>query len=262
MVHTSAGRWVGLGAALLGLAALAVARPSLAQEPTVEELLRRTDDLLRGESSQGRMTMRIKTARWEREITMSTWSKGSEKTLIRIEAPAKEKGIATLKVENDIWNYLPKVDRTIKVPASMMAGSWMGSHFSNDDLVREYRFTEDFTCEFIDPPAAAEGHAAEDHWVIRCVPNPDAPIVWGKVVIQVRRSDELVDEVTYFDERDRLVRTAVYSDITDLDGRKMPTRIRILPADEPDEYTEIVYEELSFDIEIDDRTFTLQALRR
>lgn len=203
------------------------------------------------------MTMRIKTARWERVVTMSVWSKGSEKTLIRIEAPAKERGIATLKVENDIWNYLPKVDRTIKVPASMMSGSWMGSHFSNDDLVREYRFSEDFTCEFVDPAAAAE-----DHWVIRCVPNPDAPIVWGKVLIRVRQSDELVDEVTYFDERDRLVRTAIYSDITDLDGRRMPTRIRIQPADEPDEYTEIIYEELSFDIEIDDRTFSLQALRR
>ena len=252
----SAGRRVGL-AALFGLAAIAMASPSLAQGPTVEELLLRTDDLLRGESSQGRMTMRIKTSRWEREVTMSVWSKGSEKTLIRIEAPAKEKGTATLKVENDIWNYLPKIDRTIKVPASMMSGAWMGSHFSNDDLVREYRFGEDFRCGFVDPAAGLE-----EHWVIECVPNPDAPIVWGKVVIQIRKSDELADEVTYWDERDRLVRTATYSDIQDLGGHRFPTRIRIAPADESGEYTEILYEDMQFGVEIDERTFSLQSLRR
>jgi len=251
--HGSAGRPLGL-AAFFVLLFLALASPSSAQKPTVEELLLRADDLLRGESSQGRMTMRIKTARWERVVTMSVWSKGSEKTLIRIEAPAKERGIATLKVGNDIWNYLPKVDRTIKVPASMMAGSWMGSHFSNDDLVREYRFGEDFSCEFVDQ--------LEEHWVIECVPNPDAPIVWGKVVIRIRKSDELVDEVTYWDERDRLVRTATYSDIKDLGGQRIPTRIRIAPADDSGEYTEILYEDMQFGVELDERTFTLQSLRR
>ena len=228
-----------------------------AQGPTVEDLLARADDLFRGESSQGRMTMRVKTARWEREVSMSTWSKGSEKTLIRIDAPAKEKGTATLKVDKDIWNYLPKVDRTIKIPASMMAGAWMGSHFSNDDLVREYRFGEDFDCDFVEVE-----DRGNEHWTIRCVPKPDAPIVWGKVVVRIRKSDQLTDEITYWDDRDRLMRTATYGDIKNLGGQLVPTRIRIAPEDKPDEYTEIVYDELSFGIEIDDRVFSLQSLRR
>lgn len=242
---------------LVAVLVVAVLPSASALAQTVEELLRGADDLLRGESSRGRMTMRVKTARWEREVVMSIWSKGSEKTLIRIEAPAKEKGTATLKVGKDIWNYLPKVDRTIKIPSSMMSGSWMGSHFSNDDLVREYRFGEDFECDFVDPP----GDGAE-HWMIECVPKPDAPIVWGKVAVRIRRSDELMDEVTYWDGRDRLIRTASYTDIKDLGGRRLPTRIRITPEDEPGEYTEVIYDDMSFGVEIDDRTFSLQALRR
>lgn len=247
-------KWVSRLFSMLLLVALPAAS---VQTPTVEELLLRADDLLRGESSRGRMTMRVKTSRWEREVTMSIWSKGSEKTLIRIEAPAKEKGISTLKVDQDIWNYLPKIDRTIKVPASMMSGAWMGSHFTNDDLVREYRFGEDFRCDFVDSPEGTVGH-----WFIECVPKPDAPIVWGKVVLRIDMADELVNEVTYWDERGRLVRTATYSDVRNLGGQKIPTRIRIAPADESGEFTEIVYDEMAFGVEIDDRTFSLQALRR
>jgi len=228
------------------------------QEPTVEELLRKTDDLMRGSSSEGTVTMRVKTARWDRSLTMKVWSEGTEKTLFQILAPAKEKGTATLKVDNNIWNYLPKVDRTIKVPASMMSGSWMGSHFTNDDIVKESRFVDDFVCELVGRP----GSDTDSHWVIDCVPLPEAPVVWGKVVLKVRAVDELVDEITYFDEEDRLVRTMTYSDIGELGGRRIPRHMKMVPTDEPDEFTEVIYEDLAFDVKHPARTFTLQALRR
>ena len=103
-------------------------------EPDTKELLARVDDMLRGDSSRGTMTMRVKTRRFERNLTMEIWSKGTERSLIRITAPAKEKGTATLKVEDQIWNYLPKVDRTIKVPASMMSGSLDGQPLSRTTI--------------------------------------------------------------------------------------------------------------------------------
>jgi hypothetical protein len=225
--------------------------------PSVEDLLRRVDDLLRGSSSRGTMTMRIKSTRWERELSMKVQSKGTDRTLIQILAPPKEKGTATLKVEKNIWHYLPKVDRTIKVPASMMSGAWMGSHFTNDDLVRESRFENDYHCDFEALPEGPDGR-----YLIACIPHDDAPVVWGRVEVGIRASDELADEVRFLDERGNLKRTMLYEDIGNLGGKRLPRRIKVIPADKPDELTEISYAEMEFDVEIPDRTFSLQALRR
>ena len=249
-------------AVLLGLATLVIllgaASPCTAQEPTAADLLLKFDDLFRGTSSRGRMRMSIRTERWQRELTLEMWSQGTDKTLVRIVAPAKERGTSTLKVGQDIWNYLPKIDRTIRVPASMMSGSWMGSHLTNDDLVSESRFVEDFECEI----SAAEEVENTEHWEIRCEPKPDAPIVWGEVVVTIRRQDELLEKVDYFDERGELVRSIIYDDVADIGGRMIPRRMRILPADKPQEYTEAYYEELEFDVELPASIFSLQSLRR
>ena len=145
-----------LAAALL-LTAAAVAQPA---DPPLDVLMRTTDDAMRGDSSESRITMRIKTERWQRELRLHVVSEGTETALVRIEAPAKERGTATLKVEQNIWNYLPKVDRTIKVPGSMMQAAWMGSHFTNDDLVHESRYSEDFECAYRERPADGSGSLA------------------------------------------------------------------------------------------------------
>lgn len=224
-------------------------------DPKVIALLERVDDLMRGESSRGTMTMRVVTRRFERSLKMEVVSKGKKRSLIRITEPAKERGTATLKVDDQIWNYLPRVDRTIKVPASMMSSSWMGSHFSNNDLVREVRFSEDYECELAD----AEGEATQ--WLVSCVPHEDTPVVWGRVEIAIDRDDELPRATRYYDERGELARTMTYDDVRELAGYRLPTRMRVEPADQPDELTEIVYEKLELDVPVDDRVFTLQSLR-
>ncbi|MEW5851771.1 MAG: outer membrane lipoprotein-sorting protein [Myxococcota bacterium] len=233
--------------------------PAQAMDPTLAEILRIQDESARGSSSVGTMTMRIKTAQWERTLTLKTWSQGTNKTLVRIEAPAKEKGTATLKVDGDIWNYLPKVDRTIKVPGSMMSASWMGSHFSNDDLVRESRFTDHFTCQFLQK---ADPAAGRHHHVVECTPRPTAPVVWGKVQLRVRAEDKLADQVTYYDEKGALVRTMTFSGFDVVGGRKMARRMQLTVADRPNELTEIHYDEITFDVKHPEQTFTLQALKR
>ena len=226
-----------------------------ADPPDVTELLRRVDDLMRGDSSHGTMTMTVKTRRFERSMTMEVWSKGSEKSLVRILEPAKERGMATLKVEDQIWNYLPKVDRTIKVPGSMMSGSWMGSHFSNNDLVREVRFSEDYDC-------SVEEDTDLGQWKITCVPHEDTPVVWGSVEVAIDQTDNLPRATHYYDERGGLARTMTYEDLQTIAGRTLPTRIRVVPGDEPDEFTEMVYDNLELDVDVSDRLFSLQALKR
>ncbi len=221
------------------------------------ELLDSTDDMHRGESSHSKVTMHVKTARWDRTITIEGWAKGEEKSLMKILSPAKEAGMATLKVEDNIWNYLPKVDRTMKVPAGMMSGSWMGSHFTNDDLVKESRMADDFDYQLTEEPA----EDGSGQYVVECVPKPDAPVVWGKVIVKLR-PDENPTEITYWDEDGELVRTMSFTDYTEVEGRMIAGRMKLVPADEPDEFTEVVYDEIEFGVEIPDSMFTLQALKK
>jgi outer membrane lipoprotein-sorting protein len=181
---------------------------------------------------------------------------GTEKSLIKILEPAKDAGISTLKVEDNIWNYLPKVDRTMKVPAGMMSGNWMGSHFSNDDLVKDSRLSEDFTGEITAKPDTDP----DGYWVVELVPKPDAAIVWGKVVTRVR-TDLLPVDVRYYDEKGGLARTMSFSDIQELGGRQVPATFTLTPADKPEEFTKVTYRALDFETEIPTSTFTLQSLR-
>src|SRR6478736_6177235 len=143
----------------LGLPARAADAPS--PEARLRALLDRTDDVLRGRSSKGKMTMKVVTARFTRELTLEQWSRGKDQFLVRILEPQKEKGTATLRNGPDIWNYLPKVERVIKVPASMMGGAWMGSHVTNDDLVKQSRLADSFAGRIVFEGARSEEHTSE-----------------------------------------------------------------------------------------------------
>ncbi len=231
-----------------------IAASALAETPTAEELLNATDDLYRGTSSVATVQMHVKTDRYERTMKMKAWAKGTDKSLIVIEEPAKDAGIATLKVGDNIWNYLPKVDRTMKVPAGMMSSSWMGSHFTNDDLVRENRLAEEFT--WTEPVRNDAGN-----WVLTLTPRPDAPVVWGRLEVEVR-PDRIPVRIAYYDEDGALARTMTWSDVQTFDGREIPSVMKLVPADRPDEFTEVRYLDIDFDADIPDSTFSLQALKR
>lgn len=233
------------------------AAPGDEGRPTARELLDSTDNMHRGESSHAMVTMNVKTSRWTRSLTMESWSEGEDKSLIVIRAPAKEAGMATLMVGDNIWNYLSRVDRTMKVPASLMGGSWMGSHFTNDDLVKDSRMADDFTYELTRRPAAD----GTGQYVVECVPKPDAPVVWGKVVVALS-VDEVPTEITYWDEKGRLKRTMAFSSYREVNGRLVAGSMRLVPNDKPDEYTEVLYGEIEFGLKLPAETFTLQGLRR
>ena len=237
------------------LAGLWVILTAWAADPTVEELLDATDDIARGTSSVAVVEMHVKTDRYERKMKMQSWARGTEKTLIRILEPAKDAGISTLKVDQNIWNYLPKVDRTMKVPAGMMSGSWMGSHFSNDDLVKDSRLSEDYTAEITGRPD--DGGV----WVIELVPKPDAPVVYGKLIVKVR-PEKIPTEITFYDEKGDLVRTMAYGEVKEFDGRKVPATMTLIPSDKPGEFTRITYADIDFDADVPESMFSLQALRK
>jgi outer membrane lipoprotein-sorting protein len=216
------------------------------------------DDMWRADSSRSTVSMKVVTANYSRQVTMENWTLGKEKSLVRIISPAKERGTITLKSGNTIYTYLPKTDRTIRLTSSMMMGSWMGSHFTNDDLVKESRLADDYQ-----PRITFEGERDGRNIIEFALdPEPEAPVVWGRIVIVVLAEGFLPIASYYYDEDMVLARTMSFSDIKRLGGRLLPAVMRVVPTDAADEYTELTYENISFGVELDDSFFSLQQLRR
>lgn len=230
---------------------------TVAAQDTPEAIVRHVDDLLRGESSRGRVTMEVVTARWTRSMEMEMWSLGQDYSLVRVLAPAREAGTATLKVQRDIWNYLPRVDRTIKVPGAGMGGSWMGSHFAYDDLVRESSLVDDFDVE-VGLDGARDGVRI---WDFTLTPRPEAPVVWSRVELDVRQRDLMPLRMRYYDDRGNLARTMIFSDFRTMGGRLVPSRMSMHPEDKPGERTTVTYSSLEFNIGLEPGFFSLQRLR-
>ena len=237
---------------LLLLAALLM--PPEAGALDLAALVREVEQQYHGTSSRALTTMRVRTVNWERTLEMEAWSLGRDFFLVRINEPAKERGVATLKRDREVWNYLPKVDRTIKVPPSMMGGSWMGSHITNDDLVKASHVDQDYSFRLLE-----EG---TNHWLIEGLPRPEAAVVWGKIVYRLRKEPRVPEQIDYFDEEQRRVREIRFDDVRKLGDRTVPLRLTVTPLDKPGEQTVLHYRELAFGVPIDQGFFNLRSLQK
>lgn len=249
---------VSLGLGATGLAqSTGAGRTRWAQGSDAGPLMRVVDEMWRGSSSHARLTMRVKTRRYQRSMSMDSWTEGKEKSLVKIISPKKDRGIATLKVERNIWNYLPKINRITKIPSNMMMGSWMGSHFTNDDLVKESAFESDYksTISFVGRRDGTELYA------VTSLPRPNAAVVWGKVVTEINQKSLLPLRAIYFDEDGKQARTLVFSEVRTFGKRVLPTRLSLTPADKPGESTVLIYEAMEFDVTPPQGTFSLRTLR-
>ncbi len=244
---------------LLGVGPIARTSPPPARlqqpPPDVAALLRHIDDLYRSRSSIARIEIQVSTPRTTRSLRLRAWSRGTEEALVVIEAPPREEGIATLRVGQNLWNYLPRIARTIRVPPSMMLGSWMGTDFTNDDLVKESSLHDDFTSRL-----GARSTSPAGWWIVLDV-KPGVVGRWSRIELLV--SDETLPvEERHFDRRGRLARTMTFDDIRTLGGRRLPSRVTLVPADAEGQRTEMRYLDLQFDIRLPDDTFSLARLER
>lgn len=223
--------------------------------PDVDALLTRLDDLYRSKSSISRMEIIVTGPRSSRTMRVKAWTKGEDEALIVIEAPPREAGITTLKVKDNLWNYLPRVARTIRVPPSMMLGSWMGTDFTNDDLVKESSYRKDFDAKLAGRSEAPAG------WRLLLEAKPGVVGRWARLEVVV--DDELLPvKMTYFDRKGRLARTLSFDEVKVLGGRKIPTHWALLPTDVEGQKTELRYLEVQFDVEVPDETFSLSRLEQ
>lgn len=224
--------------------------------PDIGEIVRKIDELYRSGTSYSEIEMQIVTPHWERTLVLKAWTEGMKKTFIRILAPAKDKGVSTLRIGNEMWNYLPNVNKAIKIPPSMMMSSWMGSDFTNDDLVKESTMSDDYTYKLLDLPAGGPGLL-----YVEFIPKENKPIVWDKVVVAVRKNDYLPVEEKYYDEKGNLMRVLTFSEIRQFGDRIIPSLMEMVPQNKPGQKTVIRYKDIKFGVVLDKETFTLRNLR-
>ena len=191
----------------------------------VQTIIDKVDKLYRSETSYSEIEMTIVNPNWERRLKVQMWSRGMEETFIRILSPKRDAGITTLRRDREMWNYFPKIDKVMKVPPSMMMGSWMGSDFTNDDLVKESTFHDDYNSRLIPADERAEDSAASNTYAIELTPKEKTATVWGRIVLVVRRSDYIPVSEVYYDERGRMMRRMELHDIAELGGRPIPQRL-------------------------------------
>ncbi len=233
--------------------------PALAigQDLTAEEIIRRSEENMRGGSSYAEMKMTIVRPTWTRETQMRSWAKDQDYALILVTAPARDKGIAYLKRHNDIWNWQPRIERTIKLPPSMMSQSWMGSDFTNDDLVRESSITDDYEQTLL----GMEKVGDMDCYKLELIPHEDAAVVWGKLIMWISAEHFMQVKTEFYDEDGFLINTMTASDFRVFDGRHIPARMTIVPEDKPGHQTIVEYISLDFNREIPDDIFTIQNMK-
>ncbi len=224
---------------------------------TTREIIKKMEDHMKGDASYMEMSMTTVRPRYTRETGMRVWSKGDDFSLIFITAPAKDKGTGFLKRKKEIWNYLPTIDRMVKMPPSMMSQSWMGSDFTNDDLVRGSSTLDDYTHRLL-PSAKLNG---VDCFVIELIPKPESAIVYSKVLMWVSKDKYLQLKIENFDERSELANTIIQSEIMMLGGRELPSVMEMIPSGKKGNKTIIRIRKIDFNPKIEDDFFSVQNLK-
>ena len=222
----------------------------------LEAVVKHFEDLYRSDSSISVAELTVTRPRTTRAMTMKIWTKGRDKALILIQQPVREAGTATLKVDDNLWNFLPRIKRTIRIPPSMMLASWMGTDFTNDDLVRESSFIDDYEYRLAGRSNDPAG------WVVGFDARPGLVGLWNRIELVVSEDGTIPVQARYYDRKNRLARTMRWDDVRELDGRRLPVHMTLVPEDEAGHKTEMLYRTIQFDVDVPESTFSLSNLEQ
>ncbi|MBC61990.1 MAG: outer membrane lipoprotein-sorting protein [Zetaproteobacteria bacterium] len=216
-------------------------------------ILNEIDQLYRSNSSHAKITMKIENPNWQRQLSLKIWTKGKDRTLAKILSPKKDKGIASLRIKKEMWNYFPKIKKQIKIPPSMMMGAWMGSDFSNDDLVKQTYLTDSYDVSL---------NQSKTEYFFTLTPKKTAVSVWTKILIKVRIKDKIPSMYEYFNEKNEVARRLTFSQIKNYSGRNIPSLLVMRPLDKKGHKTTIQYDHVDFDIKLADDFFSFRQLKK
>ena len=222
---------------------------------SAKQLLDKVDQLYRSTGSISEVEMQIQTPDWERTMRMKMWTKGLDYTFVRILSPKKDKGVSSLKRNKEMWNFFPKINKVIKVPPSMMMGSWMGSDFTNDDLVKDSSMADDYNSTL---------QEQNDIYLIHLTPKPNTVSLWGKISVSIDKKTLLPTKQEFYDEKGELIRIMTFSDVKKLGNKTLPTKMELRPQikSKIGHKTIVRYISAQFDVDVPMSTFTRTNLQK
>ncbi len=241
----------------LGIVLGIILSTSLCFAQNASEIIRKADQKSQGESSESEMDMTIVRPNWTRTVSFKSWSKGNTYSLTLITYPVKEKGQSFMKVKNEMWSWNPTINRMIKLPPSMLSQGWMGSDYTNDDMMKESSIVVDYTHKLI----GEESIAGLPCYKIELTPKDEAAVVWSKLILWISKDEYYEMKSEFYDEDLTLVKTHLAADIKFMHDRKIPTKFTIIPADKPTQKTEVVMKNIKFNVAISDGFFTQQNMK-
>lgn len=231
----------------------------MANAQSAKEIIQKSEENARGtKTSQSTVIITIVRPKWSRDMSLKSWTKGEKLSMILITDPIKEKGNTFLKRDKEIWYWVPAIERTIKMPPSMMMQSWMGTDFTNDDLVRESSVVNDYTHRIVE----SEIIDGRNCFKIELLPKPDAPVVWGKVIVWIDKKDYIQLRTEMYDEDGYLINRMQASEVRNLGGRLLPTVLELIPQDKKGQKTIMKIVSIEFDKPLSDDFFTIQNMKK
>lgn len=247
---------------------MARAQSDLAAAPEsldARAIAERAENNMRSDRTRVTMRMVVTSPRLAapRTIEMRSWEdRPGKRSFIRIDAPSKDSGTGFLKLHPNLWMYIPRVERSVRIPPSMMLQSWMGSDFTNDDLVRESSTLDDYEHRVLGIDEQLEGHPGRVAYVLEYIPHEDAPVVWGRIVAWIDAKSSVPLRQDFYDEDGKKVRALAFDEIRTVGKRTVPHRWSLTPIDKPGHQTVMEIERIEFDVEFDEAVFTTRNLRR
>ncbi|MDE3185011.1 MAG: outer membrane lipoprotein-sorting protein [Bacteroidota bacterium] len=221
------------------------------------DIVKKADEKMRGSTSQAELTIKTIRPSWTRSMEVKVWVKGNDYSMILVQSPAKDKGIVFLKRKKEVWNWMPALERTIKLPPSMMSQNWMGTDFTNDDLVKESSVVNDYDHSIV-------GDTVIDNrscYIIQMIPKPEAAVVWSKLIVCIDKKDFLELHTRFYDEEGKIINIMNAYDVKTMDGRLIPTRFEMIPADKKNQKTEMTYKTIKYNRPIEDAFFTSEKMK-
>ena len=223
-------------------------------EDQAKSIINEMEKLYRGNSSEVSLTMQVETPQYSRSLEIFGQTLGKERAIFRIISPKKDKGITTLRRDKEMWNFFPKINKVIKVPPSMMMGSWMGSDFTNDDLVQETKLVEEYDLELI---------IDSETFLIILTPKEETISLWGQIDYLIQKDPLLPLKQSFFDDYGKKVRELVYKDPKLFGERLLPSAMEMVPLNKPGHITKLFYNQIEFEPEgVSETSFSLRELKK
>ncbi|MCF8245081.1 MAG: outer membrane lipoprotein-sorting protein [Saprospiraceae bacterium] len=232
--------------------------PSISVAQDARQIIQKADKKVRGNTSQAEMSITTVRPKWKREMKVRMWSKGTEYAMVLVLSPAKDKGVTFLKRKKEVWNWLPSLERVIKLPPSMMSQAWMGTDFTNDDFVKESSMVDDYSHKLL----GSETIGDRECYKIEMIPKPDAAVVWSKISVWIDKKDYMQLRSEMFDDDGDLVNTITSSEFKVFGDRLLPSLMEMVPADKAGHKTIMRYQSIQYDKPIEDSFFSTENMKR